>query len=176
MKSRKLRKKTYKKKNKKTTYRGGMQQSQGEGISDLPVVKVDVIESWKLMMKRMMDLFESNFKNTMNFAKQINDKDARKQIADIAGETKNELNAALGAGKEKLLSINMNQIPVAGQIPAIANPGSPMAPMATGSPMAPMVPGLPMNPLMRRGGGGGKSTKKTRTRSKKKNKKTKKLI
>ena len=167
MKSRKLRKKTYKKKNKKTTYRGGMQQSQGEGISDLPVVKVDVIESWKLMMKRMMDLFESNFKNTMNFAKQINDKDARKQIADIAGETKNELNAALGAGKEKLLSINMNQNPVAGQISAIANPGSPMAPM---------VPGLPMNPLMRRGGGGGKSTKKTRTRSKKKNKKTKKLI
>ena len=95
MKSRKLRKKTYKKKKKKNTYRGGMQQSQGEGISDLPVVKVDVIESWKLMMKRMMDLFESNFKNTMNFAKQINDKDARKQIADIAGETKNELKAAL---------------------------------------------------------------------------------
>ncbi len=126
-----------------------------------------------------MDLFESNFKNTMNFAKQINDKDARKQIADIAGETKNELNAALGAGKEKLLSINMNQNPVAGQISAIANPGSPMAPMApmaSGLPMAPMVPGLPMNTLMRRGGGGGKSTKKTRTRSKKKNKKTKKLI
>ena len=84
MKSRKLRKKTYKKKNKKNTYRGGMQQSQGEGISDLPVVKVDVIESWKLMMKRMMDLFESNFKNTMNFAKQINDKDARKQAIETA--------------------------------------------------------------------------------------------